>query len=164
MNAWASVGNAFRAEKFLNKLIRNYDQGNRKQVFPDVQSFTFVLKAWIKSDTKLASDGSVSILSQMKTLSHEGLASAEPNIVSYNTVFYCLNKSSSLERLDSVLSVSMEESSDPGTVSVRPDSITFVTAMDALAPSHILTTLIIYIEYLIYSDKRIWSHHNKTCK
>jgi pentatricopeptide repeat protein len=36
MNAWASVGNAFRAEKFLNKLIRNYDQGNRKQVFPDV--------------------------------------------------------------------------------------------------------------------------------
>jgi pentatricopeptide repeat protein len=133
MNAWASVGNAFRAEKLLNELIRNYEQGKRKRVWPDAQSFTIVLKAWTKTDTKLASDRAVSILSQMKALSHEGLASAEPNIVSYNTVLYCLDKSSSLERLDAVLSEIMKESSEPGTKSVQPDIITFVTAMNAFA-------------------------------
>jgi pentatricopeptide repeat protein len=135
MNAWASVGNAFRSEKLLYEMIRNYEEGKKKQVWPDAQSFTIVLKAWTKSDTKLASDRAVSILSQMKTLSHKGLASAEPNIVSYNTVLYCLDKSSSLERLDTVLCELMEESSDPGTKSVRPDIITFVTAINAFAKS-----------------------------
>jgi pentatricopeptide repeat protein len=136
MNAWASVGNAFRAEKLLSELIRNYEQGGRKRVWPDTQSFTIVLKAWTKSDTKLASDRAVSILSQMKTLSIRGLASAEPNIVSYNTVLYCLDKSSSLERLETVLSEIMEESSDPGTKkSVQPDTITFVTVLNAFAKS-----------------------------
>jgi len=149
LHGYANAGKAPEAERILNQMIelsnihsstRNDTHGSISPVQPNLICFNIVIDAWAKTKGHTSADNAHSILSQLENLAsnHEHLY---PNTISYSSVISAFARSgrdNAGDRAEELLQRSLELYRG-GQDGLKPDSITFITVLDALGKQCIKT-------------------------
>ena len=129
------VANARRAEQLLVEMIRRA-RSNEPGVEPNVRTLGAVLRAWAECGQPDSGEQAQRVLDQLEEWYAEGKTAVRPNVVCYTTVMNAWVRGSAPPKvaLDSVEKIlrkmedEYEETLDPH---VRPNKISYVTAIDA---------------------------------
>ena len=135
IKAWANAGKPREAEAILNRMI-TLSENSERDVKPNLISFNTVIDAWAKSKEPNAAENALNILQQMENIS-ESLndTSIYPDTISYSSAISAMARSekrnAGLQAVE-LLERSLELYSN-GMETLKPDSISFCTTLDALS-------------------------------
>ena len=131
MDVWAKQSNpsaARRAELLLDRLIDKYEETGDVAMQPNVVSYNTVINAWAKAGANVeGAERAQALLEEMEA----------PDVISYNGVLHAWARSGAPNAgviAEAILRRMMDE--NEGSPSVRPNSRSFSTAMDAWSRSH----------------------------
>ena len=158
MNINAQQGDIKGAVTVFNMMKKDYQSSgsrNNNNAKPNIASYTILINAWSKSNTRDAPIEAESLLLEMLDLYSKGLLNESPNTIVYSSVINCWSKSDRIEGPkraldilttmitkydDFVSSSSTEDDEGSNNINnninnnnVRPDTITFNSVMNAYA-------------------------------
>ena len=125
MNSHAEVGNARHTADLLRFMQKRAAEGITK-LFPDVQTYTIVLKALSKSENVDAPDQAEAILREMYSLHERGDYGKpiKPNSFTFVTVMNCYGKSNhpdAIPRVEALRDEILERSNENGEADLSFD-------------------------------------------
>ena len=141
------LANARRAESLLVDMIKRSRNRKETAVEPNVRTWGAVLRAWADSRQPDSGEQAQRVLDQLQTWYDEGKTSVRPNVVCYTTVMRAWGRSGTtkgensksisaigrVEKLLREMEELFEETLDPD---VRPNKISYVTAIDAICRNY----------------------------
>ncbi len=133
LNCYANAGMAVEAERILNKMITISDNDN--DIRPNVICFNTVIDAWAKTRGLTSPDKAYDILGKMENLA-ESDDQLYPDTISYTSVISAFARSGNDDagdRAEELLQRSIDLYKNEGRARLKPDSITFITVLDALS-------------------------------
>jgi pentatricopeptide repeat protein len=154
MNINAQQGDIKGATTVFNMMKKDYQSGKNNNAKPNIASYTILINAWSKSNTRDAPIEAESLLLEMIDLYSRGILNDSPDKIAYSSVINCWSKSGRIEgpkRAYDILktmiikyedSVSTSTTEDEGRINnsnnnnnnnVRPDTITFSSVMNVYA-------------------------------
>ncbi len=143
LHAYANAGKAPEAERILNQMIAlsniHSSSGIERNdsipfVRPNIICFNTVIDAWSKTKGYASADKAYSILTQMEDLA-DNFENLYPDTISYSSVISAFARSGrddAGDKAEELLQRSIKLFSE-GQGGLKPDSITFITVLDALA-------------------------------
>lgn len=140
LHAYANAGKAPEAERILNRIIdlsnktSSSGMGSNTSIQPNIICFNTVIDAWSKTRGHSSAENAHAILTQMEDLA--GIyKDLYPDTISYSSVISAYARSGrddAGDRAEELLQRSLKLYSD-GQDGLKPDSITFITCIDALS-------------------------------
>jgi hypothetical protein len=124
---------ARRAEQLLQEMTERSELGE-KDVTPDVRSWAAVLRAWAQSGHPDAAENAQRVLDELENLYASGKTSVRPNYVCYTTVMCAWRdsrKADAMDRMEGILKLMERSYEDTLVADVRPNTVSYVTAIDA---------------------------------
>jgi pentatricopeptide repeat protein len=97
INACAQIGNGERAERYLQRMLKDYKQGN-ESAKPSTKFFNLVLLSWLRSGNVKASERAEAVFRAMQASSQGGGSHVRPDERSVDLMIEILSKSQSNER------------------------------------------------------------------
>ena len=136
LNCYANAGMATEAEEILNKMIAiSNEDSNGDGVRPNIICFNTVIDAWARTRGFDSADKAYAVLSLMENLA-ETREDLYPDTITYSAVISTFARSGredAGDRAEELLQRSLHLYKKEGRVKLRPDSITFITVLDALS-------------------------------
>lgn len=140
LSCYANAGMAREAEDILNKMIHlSNNQSNHSNdegsVRPNIICFNTVIDAWSKTRGFDSADRAYSILTQMENLA-EIDEDLYPDTITYSTsisAFARSGRDDAGDRAEELLQRSLHLYKHEGRTRLKPDSITFISVLDALS-------------------------------
>jgi hypothetical protein len=133
------LANAKRAEHLLVDMIKRSRNQKEAMVEPNVRTWGAVLRAWAESGQPDAGVQAQRVLDQMQEWYNQGKTLIRPNVVCFTTVMHAWGRcypqrdpNVAMERVDQLLRTMEEMYEQTLEPDVRPNKITYVTAIDAI--------------------------------
>lgn len=136
INAYAQQGNFEGAMKVFKMQLRDFKRESNTDAKPNLRTFNTVINACSKSDGRGVPETAEKLLETVSLWHSRGDLEEGPDIFTYSGVINCWSKSSRPEapqRALGILKAIILKHDETRDDSIRPDTITYSTVMDAYA-------------------------------
>lgn len=136
MNSLIQAGNISKASNLLDKMEKEYKNGNQS-MRPNVVSYATLMNGWVKSNDPEKTKEANSVFDRMTSMFESGNEAAKPNFISYVTLVDCIVKSGEVgaaERAEGVVR-NMHEAYKLGESDAKPNAQLVSTVINCWSKS-----------------------------